>query len=175
MGSNLIATPVDPASLPAVAGSYVLEFHLGASIALRVGRLGTVLLGPGRIRYYGSARGPGGVRARVARHLRPAQRRQHWHVDALTRRVPVARVAFTTTWIECELLRDDLDSGRWQVPVTGFGSSDCRSCPAHLLASQGSRSSGRGKKGLDPVGPCGVVVEDFKTAFTHLIVQPPFL
>ncbi|MCG8455921.1 MAG: GIY-YIG nuclease family protein [Holophagales bacterium] len=130
------AAPIDPVSLPAVAGSYVLELHLERRATLEVGRLGTVVLGPGRVRYYGSARGPGGVRARVARHLRCDRRRQHWHVDALSSRFPVARVLFTEEESECDLLRHDLASGRWRVAVAGFGSSDCRSCPAHLLVER---------------------------------------
>ena len=35
---------------------------------------------------------------------------------------------------ECDLFRRDLESGLWAVAAMGFGSSDCRSCPAHLLA-----------------------------------------
>ncbi len=124
--------PIDPTTLPAAPGSYVLELDLVETITLVVGRLGRLRLGPGRMRYYGSARGPGGIRARVARHLRRVKRR-HWHIDALTSRVPVARLAFSLVDDECSLVRRDLESGRWQVAAAGFGSSDCRSCPAHLL------------------------------------------
>ncbi len=134
---RIFETPIDPRELPAAAGSYVLELDLRESLTLSPGRLGTFRLGPGCVRYYGSARGPGGLRARVGRHLRPADRRsarpRHWHVDALTVLVPVSRVMIAFEESECELLRRDLESGRFEVAAAGFGSSDCRSCPAHLL------------------------------------------
>ncbi len=125
--------PIDPASLPADPGSYVLELCLDQEIELRPGRLGRIRLGPGRLRYYGSARGPGGVRSRVARHLRGGGRR-HWHVDWLLARAPVRMVQIELGAGECDLVRRDLESGRWTVAAAGFGSSDCRTCPAHLLS-----------------------------------------
>lgn len=126
-----------PEDLPAAAGAYVLEFRLPDTLDITVGSLGPVRLGPGRLRYYGSARGPGGLRARVLRHLEPAGRRDHWHVDELTRSVPVARLWIDLEADECELVDRDLASGDWHVAVEGFGSSDCRRCRAHLLACRG--------------------------------------
>ncbi len=125
--------PVDPASLPAAPGSYVLELVLDREITLRPGKLGEIRLGPGRLRYYGSARGPGGVRSRVARHL-AGRGKRHWHVDWLLARAPVREVTVELEASECDLVRRDLKTKRWAVAAKGFGSSDCRSCPAHLLA-----------------------------------------
>jgi Uri superfamily endonuclease len=105
-------------------------------IAIRAGRLGQVVVGPGVVRYYGNAHGPGGLRARVARHLAPDKRRDRWHVDALTRRLAVDRVLVDQAGDECQLVRRDLDSGEWLVAVAGFGSSDCRRCPSHLLVAR---------------------------------------
>ena len=129
--------PIEITDLPTAAGSYVLEFELTVPLTLRPGRLGTVRLGPGRVRYYGSARGPGGLRARVGRHLRPVKR-PHWHVDALTARQPVTRVLIDRQRSEHNLVRADLDGGRYEVTIPGFGSSDCGSCPAHLLVERRS-------------------------------------
>ncbi len=125
--------PINPASLPSRPGSYVLELSLDQEMTLRPGKLGPIQLGPGRLRYYGSARGPGGVRSRVARHLRGGGR-LHWHVDWLLARVPAEKVIVELDAGECDLVHRDLESGRWVVAAMGFGSSDCRSCPAHLLA-----------------------------------------
>lgn len=122
----------DSLEIPAVFGAYVLELHLEAHLTLAVGRLGTVLLPAGYWRYFGSAYGPGGLRARVLRHLRPAQRRDRWHIDRLTRAVPVRRVLPLPGGSECALVRRHLAMG-WTAPIPGFGASDCRSCPAHLL------------------------------------------
>src|ERR1035438_8832695 len=48
----------------------------------RIGRLGALQLQSGFYFYVGSALGPGGVRARLAHHLKPS-RRPHWHIDYL--------------------------------------------------------------------------------------------
>jgi Uri superfamily endonuclease len=127
----------DVATLPAAPGAYVLELHVPTSVDVTVGCLGAVSLGPGRFRYYGSARGPGGLRARVLRHLESAGRRSHWHIDELTSTVSVARVWIDLDGCECELVSRDLASGNWDVAVEGFGSSDCRRCRAHLLVFRG--------------------------------------
>jgi Uri superfamily endonuclease len=131
-------TPVNECQadqIPSRAGAYVLEFHLRRAVVVRAGSLGELTIGPGRVRYYGSARGPGGLRARVARHLDPSSRRDRWHVDGLSRVVRVERVLIEPGGKECELVRRDLETGRWQVAARGFGSSDCRNCPSHLLVS----------------------------------------
>lgn len=124
--------PVDADALPAEPGSYVVELELAADAALDVGRLGRIELPAGRVRYYGSARGPGGLRARLRRHLAGAAR-PHWHVDALTARFPVVRVALARA-TEHQLVAADLATERWRPIAPGFGASDCRGCPAHLLA-----------------------------------------
>lgn len=117
---------------PPMGGAYVLEFELRSPLRVRAGRLGIVEIPAGRVRYYGSAWGPGGLRARVSRHLRGPNRR-HWHVDALTRRVRPSRVLLVPGGNECELVTADLATGGWTVPVRGFGATDCRRCTAHML------------------------------------------
>ncbi len=144
------SAPIDPVSLPISPGSYVLEISLLQEMTLRPGKLGPIRLGPGRLRYYGSARGPGGLRSRVARHLRGGGRR-HWHVDWLLARAPVAKVIVELEATECELVRRDLESGRWAVAAPGFGSSDCRSCPAHLLIECLVKPLPRAAAGLERV------------------------
>ena len=136
-----------PENVPALPGAYVLEFELTSSLELRVGRLGAVFLDPGRFRYYGSAHGPGGLRARVLRHLEPQGRRDRWHVDALTRTAAIGRVWIALDGRECELVAGDLASGDWDVAVDGFGSSDCRRCRAHLLVARRTPRSRLGIRG----------------------------
>ena len=77
--------PLIPTQLPAAPGSYVLLITVAAPLTIHAGRLGAIALSPGTYAYTGSALGPGGLRARVGRHLR-AEKRPHWHIDALTRR-----------------------------------------------------------------------------------------
>lgn len=117
--------------VPAVAGAYILVFRLARPVSVRVGALFTGRLLPGTYLYFGSAYGPGGLRARIARHL-GRRKRRHWHVDALCERVSVAEVLAFPGGDECRL-RAELSGRRWCAPIPGFGSSDCRVCPAHLL------------------------------------------
>ncbi|MDP6406883.1 MAG: DUF123 domain-containing protein [Alphaproteobacteria bacterium] len=92
------------------------------------------MLPPGRFLYAGSARGPGGLRARLARHLR-RQKPRHWHLDWLTSAPPalVRICGFATfeTAGECDLV--DWLKTQTAAPITGFGASDCRRCAAHLV------------------------------------------
>jgi Uri superfamily endonuclease len=123
----------DPDAVPRLPGAYVLEFDLDRQITVRAGRLGEAAVGPGRLRYYGSARGPGGLHARIARHLQPDARRDRWHIDALTKESAVTKIWIDFEASECDLVENDIATGRWRCAVAGFGSSDCSTCPAHLL------------------------------------------
>ncbi len=91
MGDLIGARPVPP-DWPAEPGDYVLVWWLAETWPdVPVGRLGTVDLAHGTWVYVGSARGPGGLRARIARHQRPDKPR-HWHIDHLTAVLPKPRV-----------------------------------------------------------------------------------
>jgi Uri superfamily endonuclease len=131
-----IAGPdIDLARLPATPGCYALVLRLDQAHALAVGRLGVVQLAHGRFVYCGSARGPGGLRARVGRHLRGHGRRC-WHVDALR---AVAVLEEVWLWVgarrDLECAAADALAGLpgAQPPVVRFGSSDC-GCAGHLVA-----------------------------------------
>ena len=120
----------DAAALPTAPGAYLLLVELAAPLTLSAPRPGGVLA-PARYLYLGSARGPGGLRARLGRHLR-AERRPRWHVDQVT---AAGTVLAALAWLdgrECAW-RAAVQARGAQVPVGGFGSSDCRRCPAHLL------------------------------------------
>jgi Uri superfamily endonuclease len=109
-------------TLPKLPGAYALLITLARPAAG---------FAPGRYAYLGSARGPGGIRARCARHLRQ-DKVLRWHVDRLTVTADVAALAIMNG-DECNLTERLLAHGA-HAPVPGFGSSDCRNCPAHLVA-----------------------------------------
>lgn len=92
------------------------------------------MLGPGRYCYLGSAHGPGGIRARCRRHL-AGSARPHWHIDWIARHAARIRALPVPDAKECTLVRRLLRGPGVSVPVAGFGSSDCRRCPAHLIAT----------------------------------------
>lgn len=98
-----------------------------------MGSLGTLDLRPGYYAYVGSGFGPGGVEARLRRHLEGGGA-EHWHVDYLRRRTEPAEAWSTRDperreheWAAALAGLPGAD-----VPLSGFGSSDC-SCTAHLF------------------------------------------
>lgn len=132
---------------PASPGDYLLVFESGAEIALKVGKLGPVVLPAGSYAYVGSAHGPGGLRARLERHLRPAKI-PHWHIDALTQERRPDRIFFRPAEHrqECAWVSALLALPGATTPVRGFGSSDCRAgCPAHLVRLPDEADEAAGK------------------------------
>ncbi len=73
----------DAASLPAVPGAYLLLMAIARPLSLKMRTLAPVVVPPGWYVYAGNARGRGGIRGRVKRHLRRGKP-PHWHVDRLT-------------------------------------------------------------------------------------------
>ena len=122
--------------LPHGGGAYGLLISLARPMRLGIGTLGRPKLAAGLYLYLGSANGPGGIAARVRRHLR-REKPLHWHVDHLTRRARVIEVLVVPGGSECRLADMVRALPGVPVPVPGFGSSDCRRCPAHLLALDG--------------------------------------
>lgn len=113
-------------------GTYALVCRASRAAEIAVGRLGVLPVRRGYYVYVGSAFGPGGVRARVARHL-SGGRRLHWHVDYLRPALRIEEVWYSHDparrehqWIG--LLREAMGAS---LPLRRFGASDCR-CEAHL-------------------------------------------
>ncbi|WP_114393880.1 GIY-YIG nuclease family protein [Oleisolibacter albus] len=127
--------------IPAVPGAYVLLIRMGQPLSVALPGRPPVTLAAGRYLYCGSARGPGGLRARLARHLSP-DKTLRWHVDRLTCGgnavgawiFPAGSVSGGPDWTECALAAA-LEG--LPVPAPGFGSSDCPTCRSHLLAWPG--------------------------------------
>ena len=121
-----------PASPPASPGCYIFIGRLGSPAAVTIGALGLQRFPAGDYAYIGSARGPGGLAARIAHHLRITDR-PRWHLDYLRRVLLPAAV-----WFSTDLAADE---HRWAealgtirgaaVCPPGFGSSDCP-CFTHL-------------------------------------------
>lgn len=144
--------PPPAGSLPTGPGAYVLALWAPCPLPLppRFLRPGREHLPAGWYLYAGSARGPGGIAARVRRHLNPDKRR-HWHVDWVTTAPGVrVRVLPVPGGDECALVADMRARLAVGVPVPGFGASDCRCCPAHLLRFDPSAHPDAGAEGCIP-------------------------
>jgi Uri superfamily endonuclease len=116
--------------IPALSGGYILVIDLTEIVVVAIGHEKPQALAPGRYLYCGSAKGPGGLRARVARHMRRGKSIR-WHVDHLTERGAVIGAWIFPDREECALAAK---LSHLPVPIPGFGSSDCRRCTSHLFA-----------------------------------------
>jgi Uri superfamily endonuclease len=134
-GSTRLAGNIDRA--PSGPGAYVLLLHLSARVDFARPGLDCTFL-PGWYAYAGSARGSGGIRARVRRHLRP-DKIMHWHIDSLTAAADAIEAFAVEQGDECELAASLARSGRFAPGPRGFGSSDCARCATHLFIAKKRR------------------------------------
>jgi Uri superfamily endonuclease len=118
--------------MSAKAGTYVLVLRCHTRKTVQIGRRGVLDLEPGYYLYIGSAFGPGGIDARVARHWRKEKRR-HWHIDYLR-----DHATAHASWISTQPKKLE---HRWAHAIrllpgiraeSGFGCSDCN-CASHLF------------------------------------------
>jgi Uri superfamily endonuclease len=115
-----------------LAGTYALILRNHSKTTTNVGRWGWISLEEGYYIYIGSAFGPGGVRARVSRHLRK-KKRKHWHIDYLRDLMNPVGVWYTHDRQHLEHRWARLLSDMSCISSThGFGCSDCK-CDSHLF------------------------------------------
>jgi Uri superfamily endonuclease len=130
--------------IPSAPGSYLLHLRLNRAQTLTIGKLGRFYFPAGDYVYAGSAHGPGGVRARLGRHLRGTGS-PRWHIDYLRRAAQVMGYGYTLRGkaetktasalpYECLWSQSLAALPEAQIIVPGFGASDCCSgCRAHLV------------------------------------------
>ncbi len=120
--------------LPTTPGTYMLLLNLHKQTRIRVGRLGVIAFKAGWYIYTGSALGSGGLAARVSRHLRQ-EKKYHWHIDYLRYAAVPKQVGFSQSSESLEHQWADRLFSANGVPISGFGSTDCR-CRSHLYFFQ---------------------------------------
>ncbi len=120
------------AALPTQAGAYLLLVKLAAPVCVTLAKRPNSRLSAGWYAYAGSAYGPGGIHARVARHFR-TDKPVRWHIDQLTQVALELWAAPAPGGNECTLLQAMHAEPGVMLSVRGFGSSDCRRCGTHLL------------------------------------------
>ena len=120
-------------------GIYTLIMFLSKETRLNVGKLGFCKFPRGYYAYTGSALGMGasGLRGRVSRHYR-RDKKNFWHIDFLLANenttLTSVVAAQTSKKLECEINHFIKEIGGAEIPVPGFGASDCRkNCGSHLL------------------------------------------
>jgi Uri superfamily endonuclease len=114
-------------------GAYLLSINVSKQLLLEIASLSVPTLASGRYVYCGSAYDPGGIRARVRRHLR-RDKSVRWHADCLTMAGRVSKVAVLVGGSECALMEGLRTLPGITAPVPSFASYYCRACPSHLAA-----------------------------------------
>lgn len=117
-------------ALAAEKGAYALVVQLENPVDFNGSSLK-----PGLYVYLGSARGPGGLGARLKRHFR-AEKKMHWHIDRLTTATDKIAASAIEGGDECDLVATLLRHSEFELAVPGFGSTDCRVCQGHLLRAK---------------------------------------
>jgi Uri superfamily endonuclease len=156
-------------------GTYALLLSSAADAVIRVGRLGELRLQQGFYVYVGSACGTGGVRARLAHHMRPAEH-PHWHIDYLRRHTTLNEVWFCYDrksrergWAKCFA-----EMKGASVPMAGFGSSDC-DCETHLFFFRRYPAIGGFIRRLKALGSKTVSIESHSLPTLRTSVPTPSL
>ncbi len=121
--------------IPSRAGAYVLALALDRAVAIALPGKPPTRLARGLYLYCGSAKGPGGLKARIGRHMRRGKT-VRWHIDHLTENATVLGAWTFEDASECTLAAA---LSHLPTPIAGFGSSDCHRCRSHLVAWTGSR------------------------------------
>ena len=114
---------------PSLPGAYAMAIELTNKVAVTLSGRSPIALPAGRYLYCGSAKGPGGLKARLSRHMRRGKS-VRWHVDQLTEQGLVIGAGIFPGGDECRLVRM---CSHLPMPIGGFGSSDCATCRSHLL------------------------------------------
>jgi len=136
-----------------------LVLRLPRPTTIGVGRLGRVRFPAGWYVYAGSARGPGGLAARISRHLR-SPKPLRWHVDYLRVDAQPVQIwyALGARRRECSWAQALSGLPGASIPVPHFGASDCH-CPAHLVHFAASPDLGGFARAVgDPVSREGLHV-----------------
>ncbi len=120
------------AMLGAQKGAYALTIGLQRPAPLGIARFAGCTIPPGLYLYLGSARGPGGIAARLMRHFRQ-DKALHWHIDHLTVAADDLGAFAVPDGNECDLQEALMGRPELELGPPGFGSTDCRRCQSHLL------------------------------------------
>jgi histidyl-tRNA synthetase len=108
---------------PSLSGTYAIVIELADTAAVTLSSRSPIVSPAGRYLYCGSAKGPGGLKARLSRHMRRGKL-VRWHVDQLTDRGLVIGSWIFPGGDECKLVQM---CSHLPMPIAEFGSS-CATC-----------------------------------------------
>lgn len=127
----------DVGRIPDSGGSYILIGELTEDKNFEFQTYGVFRLMKGFYYYCGNARGKGGLRARIGRHI-ACEKHYHWHIDYLRPFLDLICVRWCRDeeMNECRYISMLSSIKSVAHPIKKFGASDCtRSCFSHLVYS----------------------------------------
>ncbi len=143
--------------IPDLKGAYILVLSIPVRMRVKIGKLGDFSINPGLYAYVGSALGPGGLRARILRHIK-RNKPVKWHIDYLTtnRNVTIQKIflVISDRKLECELAEFLISLGG-KVSIPKFGATDCN-CPSHFIEIN--------------EGILSKITSEFKKVFPHSLI-----
>ncbi len=117
------------------SGIYQLLIWVKQNVAFFHKKFGKIELEPGYYYYTGSSKQ--NLMQRIARHLRKRDKSLHWHIDYLLQsphaKIILIKIYRSENPDECMINIYTLKQLNGEIPVPGFGSSDCTRCPSHLF------------------------------------------
>ena len=116
-------------------GNYTIIFRLEERTRQNLHRFNDVEFIPGYYFYCGSAHGSGGLKSRITRHLIKSSKK-FWHIDYLKDLLFPVEIWYqvSSERNECSFCKTFHDQMGGEIPIEGFGSSDCRNkCESHLV------------------------------------------
>jgi Uri superfamily endonuclease len=123
-------------NLPDDSGSYIIIGELPFESSMISGPFGGQMLPGGFYLYSGSAFGPGGLRARISRHIKKGTEKKFWHFDYLKDFLNIKEIWYSVSGsknLECQFIKKLQGLEFISFPILKFGASDCHfGCPAHL-------------------------------------------
>ena len=124
--------------LPKKGGGYAIILYVEKTIWINLFKK-PIRIEPGFYVYVGSACGPGGLRARILRHLRRSKK-VRWHIDKITSNVSarIVRVIYSDK-VQGNLFERRVSSCLFSKGldyIERFGSSDDRENVSHLFYSK---------------------------------------
>jgi len=117
------------------SGVYLLEIYAAEQFSVDIEIFKNKVFPAGYYYYSGSAQK--NLEQRVDRH-RKEEKNIHWQIDHITS-IKTNKIKSVFLFegakknFECTLIRELMDEFRLRMGAKGFGNSDCRRCPSHLL------------------------------------------
>ncbi|MCX7879220.1 MAG: GIY-YIG nuclease family protein [Ignavibacteria bacterium] len=122
---------------------YQIFIRLNRDERVVISKFGEILLTKGIYVYTGRAQR--NLKQRILRHFRK-NKVKFWHIDYLSTlnsaKIILVKIFRDQELTECKLVERTMIQFKSQIPIKGFGASDCRTCSSHLIKIESTNLEG---------------------------------